>query len=71
MTYYKLNEHYLKWCIYAILFIKGMESLFSRRLLREHFKIIWKDMLGSYKSSGKQINYIRKVNTRKKKSQTA
>lgn len=45
--------------ILTILLIKGMESLSSRRLLRDHFKIMWKGMLASYKSSGKQINYIK------------
>lgn len=51
----------------SVLFIKGTESLFSRKLLRDHFKIIWGDMLASYKSSGKQINYIRKKSTQGKK----
>lgn len=69
--YYKL-KYIWTWLemvhiILTILFIKGAESLSSRRLLREHFKIIWRDVLASYRSSRKQISYIRKKSTQEKK----
>lgn len=67
ITSSSIYEHDLVHIILTILFIKGTEHLFSRRLFREHFKIIWRDVLASYRSSGKQINYIRKKSTQEKK----